>query len=229
MQRTEIAGLTADQYKAVIAIVDERVKEIRVTREDFDELKGIVRDLAQAQQELTQAQQRTEQRIEELTKSQQELTQAQQRTEQRMGELARAQTRTERELRGLARQVGSLSDNLGYGLEDIARVVLPGYLERHYKIKMGELERRFFEVEGKMVEVNLYGEGKRNGKRVVILGESKARIHKREVRRFRKEFLLVLPQIKGEVLKVMFGYFIHPEATELAKEEGIILVASYQR
>lgn len=194
MQRTEISGLTADQYKAVIAIVDERVKEIRVTRGDFDELKGIVRDLAQAQQELTQA-----------------------------------QTRTERELRGLARQVGSLSNNLGYGLEDIARVVLPGYLERHYKIKMGELERRFFEVKGKMVEVNLYGVGKRDGKRVVILGESKARIHKREVRKFRKEFLLILPQIKGEVLKVMFGYFIHPEATELAKEEGIILVASYQR
>jgi predicted nuclease with TOPRIM domain len=208
MQRTGITGLTAEQYKAVIAIVDERVKEIRVTREDFDELKGIVRDLAQAQQELTQAQQRTERSIKELT---------------------HAQTRMQKDLRNLARQVGSLSDNLGYGLGDIARVMLPGYLQKHYKIKVGELERRFFEAKGRMVEINLYGEGKKDGKRVIILGESKARIHKREVRRFRKELLLTIPQIKGEVLKVMFAYFIHPEATELAKEEGIILVASYQR
>ena len=53
----------------------EHSREQAVTKTDFSELKEIVRDLAQAQQ-------RTEQRMEELT-------QAQQRTEQRMEELTR--------------------------------------------------------------------------------------------------------------------------------------------
>ncbi|MCL0029960.1 hypothetical protein M1N19_03245, partial [Dehalococcoidia bacterium] len=37
-----LKGITAELYEAMIAVVDERVKEIRVTREDFSELKGIV-------------------------------------------------------------------------------------------------------------------------------------------------------------------------------------------
>jgi predicted negative regulator of RcsB-dependent stress response len=73
------------------------VKE-RVTKDDFEELKQIVRDLAQAQS-------RTEVRMEEL-----------------------AQAKTEFELRKLAKshhqlqqQVGGLSDAVGYGIEDRQR------------------------------------------------------------------------------------------------------------
>jgi hypothetical protein len=40
-------------------------------------------------------------------------------------ELAEAQRRTEIQVQSLARNVGRLSDNVGFGLEDIARVVLP--------------------------------------------------------------------------------------------------------
>ena len=58
----QIKGLTAEMYRAVVAIVDERVKEIRVTREDFSALKGAVLELAQAQA-------RTEARLEELALS----------------------------------------------------------------------------------------------------------------------------------------------------------------
>ena len=73
-----ISGITAELYHAIVAVVDERVRDIRVTREDFHELKEVVRELAQAQQELAQAQQ--------------ELAQAQVRTEQRLDELVRVQT-----------------------------------------------------------------------------------------------------------------------------------------
>jgi chromosome segregation ATPase len=243
---TEVTGLTAEMYRAVITIVDERVKEIRVTREDFNALKGAVQELTQAQartgqwvhelvqaqarteqrvDELAQAQARTEQRVEELAQAQartgqwvhelvqaqarteqrvEELAQAQARTEQRMGgleramqelaqvqarteqrmggleramqELAQAQARTEQQMEKLAQQVGGLSDSIGYGLEDIAKVVLPGYLQRHFGIvlegKLGEeLNRHFFHIDGSDVEINLYGEGERDGQRVVVLGE----------------------------------------------------------
>jgi len=36
-------------------------------------------------------------------------------------------------------------------LEDIARIVLPGYLERHLKIQIPELERRFIQIDSKEI------------------------------------------------------------------------------
>ncbi len=54
-------GVTAELYKAIVAIVDDRVKEIRVTREDFSELRRAVNELAEAQI-------RTEKRVEEVFK-----------------------------------------------------------------------------------------------------------------------------------------------------------------
>ena len=56
-------------------------------------------------------------------------------------ELAEAQRKTEIQVQNLARSVGKLSDNVGFGLEDIARVVLPGYLERHLGILVKEFSR----------------------------------------------------------------------------------------
>lgn len=70
MPEAPTSGITAELYQAIIAIVDERVKEIRVTREDFTELKGIVQDLAKAQRELAKAQRRTEQQVLELARVQ---------------------------------------------------------------------------------------------------------------------------------------------------------------
>jgi len=52
------------------SVLDERQQA--VTKVEFNELKEIVRDLAKAQQELAQAQKRTEERVEELAKAQQE-------------------------------------------------------------------------------------------------------------------------------------------------------------
>jgi hypothetical protein len=245
---TEVVGLTAEMYRAVITIVDERVKEIRVTREDFNELKGVVQELAQAQArteqrmgslervilELAQAQTRTEQRVEELA-------QAQARTEERVGgleqamqELAQAQARTEQQMGRLAQQVGALSDSLGYGLEDIAKVVLPGYLYRHFGIRLEgvlgeELNRHFFHINGTDVEINLYGEGERDGQRVVVLGEAKSRIYGNDVEKFTHNLAVMDHVLKGEVVRVMFGYFIHPSAEVAARERDILVVASYQR
>lgn len=187
------AGVTAEVYKTIVTIVDERVKGIKVTREDFSALRDVVEELAQAQS-------RTEEAVERLVGAQRELSVA----------------------------VGKLSDNFGYGIEDIGRVVLPGYLERHFDINVvGELDRKFFFVNGKEIELNLYGEGLKEGNKVIILGEAKARIYRGEV----KEFIEAISKLtfKDTVFKLMFGFLVHPSATEVAKSEGIVLVASYQR
>jgi hypothetical protein len=54
----------------LVRLVDELKVEFRVQRADFEDLKAIVRDLAKSQQELAEAQKRTEHRIEELVEAQ---------------------------------------------------------------------------------------------------------------------------------------------------------------
>ncbi|HRR59993.1 MAG TPA: hypothetical protein P5547_03545, partial [Spirochaetota bacterium] len=73
-----------------------------VTKAEFQELRVVVGELAEAQkrteervEELAQAQKRTEERVEELA-------QAQKRTEERVEELAQAQKRTEERVEELA-------------------------------------------------------------------------------------------------------------------------------
>jgi len=36
-----VEGISSEVYKAIVTVVDDRMREIRVTRQDFDELKGI--------------------------------------------------------------------------------------------------------------------------------------------------------------------------------------------
>jgi murein DD-endopeptidase MepM/ murein hydrolase activator NlpD len=300
----EPQGITAELYRAIVTIVDDRVKEIRVTREDFDRLTQTVAQLAQAQarteqrleelaqaqarteqrlNELAQAQARTEQRLEELAQAQsrtdaavQQLVQAQARTEQRVEQLegamqrlaeaqarteerldrleaaverlaeaqarteervdrleaaverlAEAQARTEQALQQLATQVGALSDNVGYGLEDIARVVLPGYLKQRYGVTVERLERRIFPIDGQQFDIDLYAEGRRGRRRIVVLGEVKARIYAREVHHFQQVLQAVRPQLPAEPLPVLFGYFIDLSAMEAAQDQ-ILLIAAYQ-
>ena len=87
-----------------------------VTKAELNELTGVVKELAAAQnrteqrvEELTAAQNRTEQRVEELAAAQnrteqrvEQLAAAQNRTEQRVEELAAAQNRTEQRVEELA-------------------------------------------------------------------------------------------------------------------------------
>jgi hypothetical protein len=215
----EVTGFSPEAQKVLMGMIDSRIEEklrdILPRREDFSELKSIVQELAGAQG-------RTEKRVEELAG-------AQARTENRVEELAEAQKRTEIQVQNLARNVGKLSDNIGFGLEDIARVVLPGYLERHLDILVKEFSRKFFTVNGHQVEINLYAAGKRAGKLITVLGECKSRIYSREVRSFVRHTDKVRGLLKGDILLLLFGYWIHPSASALAKEKDIHLIASYQR
>ena len=113
------------------------------------------------------------------------------------------------------------------------RVVLPDYLAYRHNLQLEgepgeELRRVFFQVDGREVEINLYGEGWRDGQRAVVLGESKSRIYGREVSDFAKVLAQVEPLVEGEVVRVMFGFYIHPTALREAREKKILLVASYQ-
>ncbi len=111
--RAEIAkklGMVFEPQQAVLLaeVVTDAYSDL-VKTGDFNELKSIVKELAETQKELAQAQRRTESRVGELAQAQRrtesrvgELAQAQSRTESRVGELAQAQSRTEARVEQLA-------------------------------------------------------------------------------------------------------------------------------
>jgi acyl transferase domain-containing protein len=238
-------GLTAELYKAIITVVDDRVKEIKVTRKDFDELTRVVEELAQAQkkseerlgrletvvEELAQAQKKTEQRVEELA-------QAQKKTEQRVEELAQAQKKTEEEVRKLAvalgetrQMVSGLSATVGHRLEDEAYKSLPNLLRRDFQIEVdGRLIRKYVEyVDGKMDEINIYGSGKRNGEVVWILGECKAKLGKKDIDHFLKVVNRLERVLSGDKkVLVVVTYDVMPAVERYALEKGIKVYWSYE-
>ena len=117
MSLAQILERFPSELQPAIALLAETFREeFGVRRTDFDDLKGVVRELAEAQkrtenrldeltqtvQELAHAQKRTENRLDALTQTVQELAHAQKRTELRVEELAEAQKRTEQRVEELA-------------------------------------------------------------------------------------------------------------------------------
>ncbi|MDA2923074.1 hypothetical protein MYX65_00205 [Acidobacteria bacterium AH-259-L09] len=108
-------------------------------------------------------------------------------------------------------------------------MVVPGYLLRHHGIEMGEFERRFFSSNGDEVEIDLYAEGRRKGRKIVAVGEVKSRIYARQVEQFALTLASLKKQLGKSTFPIMFGYYVHPSGTAEAKKHDIELIASYQR
>ncbi|MEM0362155.1 MAG: hypothetical protein QW133_04695 [Sulfolobales archaeon] len=198
-------------------------------KSSLDRLIQSVNRLSQSQEKLTHEVDRLaelhaklEERVDKLAEKVDRLAELHAKLEERVDKLAIA-------VENLSREVGRLSETVGFGLEDIARVVVPGYIFRHENISVDGLERRFFVVDGEEVEVNLYGVGVREGRRIVIVGECKSRIYGRDVEEFHKVCEKVRKVVKDELYAFMFGYLIHPSAEDMAKKVGIKVIASYMR
>ena len=226
-QSTVLAGVISEAY-------DDLVRS-----KDFNELKEIVRTLAEAQahteqrveelavaqQDLTKAQQRTEQRVEELAV-------AQQRTEQRVEELVVAQQRTERALGYLARQVGGLSNRLGSDLEDVAYAAVRDVLKRELGWNVGSLGPSWQQWNGKKEEVDILGtatDPSRPHEKIWIVGEVKFNLTVKDVERFAKKVSRARNHLTGELLPVCFCYRARTEVEEAATRNGIRMVYSYGR
>ena len=203
---------------------NELLKMLREDEEFRYAVAGLigVEDIKSSLDRLIQSVNRLSQSQEKLTHEVDRLAELHAKLEERVDKLAIA-------VENLSREVGRLSETVGFGLEDIARVVVPGYIFRHENISIDGLERRFFVVDGEEVEVNLYGVGVREGRRIVIVGECKSRIYGRDVEEFHKVCEKVRKVVKDELYAFMFGYLIHPSAEDMAKKVGIKVIASYMR
>ena len=205
MQPVRAFAITPTIRREIVSLIDDRIKEAHVTKEDFSELKSIVKDLGIKVGELAVAQKRTEIKVEELAEAQkrteikvEELAEAQKRTETRLEELAVAQKRTEVKVEELAeaqrqttlevkelalglkdtrRQLGGLSQSVAYGFENEAYRFLPKLLEERYGL---QVNKRMIRAEVNDEEINLFCRAQRNGKEVFIVGESKLRLEDKQ-------------------------------------------------
>lgn len=193
------------------------------------DLEARIDRLEDALARLAEAQARTEERVGRLEEAVVRLAEAQARTEGRLEALAEAVVRTEAALLTLTQQVGRLGETIGFTLEDLAREVAPAYLAQHYGIRVAQLDRRFFRVDGQEVEVDLYGEGQRDGERVVVVGEVRSRIYGRDVEGAVRQADRLASQLPGTAVVVLFGFVIHPSAKEAAGRLGAIVISSVGR
>ena len=183
-----------------------------VTKVEFNELKEIVKDLAEAQK-------RTEKKVEELAE-------AQKRTEKRIEELAEAQRKTEKIVQGLLkdmdevkRRLDGLSDTVGYGLEDKIIPFMNDFIEKRYGLEVIVVDRRNIVYEkGKFDELNIFIEAKDGIKDYIIIGECKAKPGKRDIKKFLKVKNRVRKYFNKEVKGFIVGYSFHPEVEEYLKD-----------
>ncbi|MEJ5300486.1 MAG: hypothetical protein WHS38_05795 [Thermodesulforhabdaceae bacterium] len=201
-----------DLRDVLISLIEEieRQREESVTRREFNELKEIVRDLAEAQK----------------------------KTEQRLNELAEAQKKTEEELKKLIgehrktrEEVGKLSHSIGYILEDRAFVHLPRLLKRDEGIEVDAegLKRDFVEITpGRYEEVNILGKGYKGDKPVWIIAECKTQFKKRDVEDFLKKLARIERFFPGDRILIAVTYQTPPQIQQLLREKGIRLYFSYQ-
>ncbi len=203
-------------------IVNETVKA-----KDFNELKSIVADLAKAQKELAEAQKRTEQRVEELAEAQKASEVRLTKLELVVGELAEAQRKTEEELRRLIKEhertreiVAGLSDTVGYGLEDKIMPYISDFAKKEFAIETLLIDRRnIVYPDGRFDEVNIYVEGIKDGEKVYMIGECKARHGKKEIERFAELLKKVKGYLNAPVYSFVVGYSYSPEVEKYLEEK----------
>ncbi len=181
-----------------------------VTKEEFNELKEIVREQGENLKVLTQ-------RVDQLTEDVRRLT----------GEMGRMKE----EMREIRKQVGGLSITVGYTLENQAFKGLPELLKRDYGLEVVEPLRRTFvrDEKGRELEVNIYGTARRNGEKLVILGEAKAQLSKNDVDRFLRRKVKPLEKVFPERFLVLVTHMVtSSEVEEYARKKGVALYYSYQ-
>jgi len=218
-----------------------------------------VTELAKAQKrtedkvtELAEAQKRTEDKVAELAEAQKrtedkvtELAEAQKRTEDKVTELAEAQKRTEDKVTELAetltklvkehddtkRQMGGIAQSIGYNLEDKAYKALPALLKRDFNITIeGRLIRDYVkDNKEREFEVNIFGKGKRGGKDIIIIGESKTVLSENDIKSFIRKRIETLKDVfKEEIFPVLVTRSVsNSKVKEFAKSVNLHIYYSY--
>ena len=94
---------------------------------------------------------------------------------------------------------------------------------------MPQLDRHFIRLDSQELELDLYGDGQRDGERVTVVGEVRSRIYGRDVEDAVRRTTRLASQLSGTPVTVLFGFVIHPSARNAAQQLGAIVISSSGR
>jgi len=211
--------------------------QLAVRRQDFDELRAVVHELAQAQkrteerldrleavvEELAQAQKRTEERLDRLEAVVEELAQAQKRTEERVTELAQAQTEARKDVHAHLSAIGA---RWGIQTEESFRKAIQAILSDFTDLRVERFTA--YDTEGEVfgrpdqVEIDVLI---RDGR--TILGEIKSSMSKGDVYIFERKvaFYERRQGVKADC-KIIITPMLDPRAQPVVDELGIRVYAT---
>ena len=233
--------LGEDKAKAFAHTLGRMIEEAKnaATKDDIRLLDGHVNRLEAAIARLAEAQAaaedrlerveervgRVEERLDRLEAVVERLAEAQTRTEERLDRLERAVEDLAASVKSLARQVGGLSEAVGANLEEFACELVPELLEKYWGMSVASAMPEEFDVGGAPKEFDVVVRGTVQGRAVVVLGETKARVTPPEVARF----LRIVEEVRAgrpgdDVRAVFFGYRANRETQELITSAGASMV-----
>jgi predicted nuclease with TOPRIM domain len=218
----------AEKIVDVITSVYEELQN-SVTKTEFNELKEIVRDLAGQVSDLTKRMDELTQRVDTLAIRMDELTVNVSRLERKVEDLVGEMKGIKMTLQDIRQEIGGMSHAIGYGLEDQSYLTLPPILQRDHAITLkGRLKRGFLETgRNKYIEINIWGQGERDGKSIEIIGEAKTQLKKRDVDKFLQTLQAIQPHIDHSIHPVCITYQTSPSVIQYAKDKGISLYFTY--
>ena len=194
------------------------------TSVDMQDLKDVVKALAVAQARAEERLEGVETRMDRVEATLDRLAAAQAGTEEALKRLAEAHDETRK-------QLGGLSHTVGYILENEAYRALPALLAADHGLEVEDrLIRTYLTTDrGYPVEVNIFGRGRRNGREVVVIGESKSQLSAKNIDHFIQGRLTRLEPLFEDVFPVLVTHMISsPDVAAYAQERGIALYYSYQ-
>ena len=223
----ELREMTQKNTQAIaelVQVTQQHSKEIAELRQTVAELVQMTRQNTEAIAELRQTTQQHSEEISDLRRTVQELVEVQKQTQEDIRRLTWG-------LDDLRKQVGGLSMTVGYTLENAAYRALPHLLNRDYGLQIdGDLTRRFVEDnQGEHIEVNIFGQARRNGEVLTIVGESKAQLSKNDVDSFLRRKIQRLQGRYPNLFPVLVVHMTSEWDVEAyARQQGVAVYYSYQ-
>jgi predicted nuclease with TOPRIM domain len=214
--------IAAEKIVDVIGSVYDELRN-SVTKVEFNELKEVVKELAEAQK-------RTEIRLEKLTERVDELTANVSRLERKVEDLVGEMKGMKLTIQDMKQEIGGLSHTVGYRLEDEAMKSLPALLKRDFSIEtQGSLTRDYLEIAPKKyVELNIWGQGLQCGQQVEIIGEAKSQLKKKDVDQFIQTLRILEPIINKPIIPLLVTYQTSVDVRRYIQGKNIALYFSHQ-
>ena len=157
-------------------------------------------------------------------------------------ELAVAQQRTEAEVEKLTfavgdirSEIGGMSRSMSYALENEAYRALPAFLLENHGIEVTE---RLIRTSVNDEEINFLGRASRDGRPVLIVGESKQRLDERRSSKREEDRIFSQLEAKAEVVRaaypdeeitmLLITHYARPEFLRSAAARSIVVVQSFE-